>query len=226
MGADSGTSTEAIAPTSNLVMGLKIRGKPMEKIKGRWLNASTLESKEYTCFFCQRAIASYTGYICELEGGPYPSNANVYICYNCQNPTYFNVNKQYPAPAFGNPVEHLTKDISRLYEEARNCVGVNAFTASAMACRKILMHIAVDKSDKEGKSFKEYVDYLSGKYISSENKAWVDLIRNKGNEANHEIPLTSKEDAEQLIDFTEMLLKLIYEYPGKIPSKTPQTKKA
>jgi len=151
----------------------------------------------------------------------------IYICSYCDSPTYFTKDKdgsimQFPSPAYGNKVESLKEEIRHLYNESRNCMAVNAYTAAVMACRKILMHVAVDKGDKPNKSFREYVDYLSSKYISPENKPWVDFIRDKGNDANHEIPLTSKEDAEQLIDFTEMLLKLIYEYPSKIPGKAPQ----
>jgi hypothetical protein len=49
----------------------------------------------------------------------------------------------------------------------------------------------------------------------------VDHIRTKGNEATHEIVLMTKADAEELIAFTEMLLKFVYEFPAKVPSKKP-----
>ena len=45
----------------------------------------------------------------------------------------------------------------------------------------------------------------------------VDHIRKKGNEANHEIVLMEKEDAEDLLVFSEMLLKFIYEFPKRVP---------
>jgi len=43
----------------------------------------------------------------------------------------------------------------------------------------------------------------------------VDHIRTKGNEANHEIRLMGRQDAEELVTFVEMLLKFIYEFPSK-----------
>jgi hypothetical protein len=46
-------------------------------------------------------------------------------------------------------------------------------------------------------------------------KAWVDKIRNKGNEANHQIVLMGECDAKLLIALSEMLLKIVYEYPAK-----------
>ena len=45
----------------------------------------------------------------------------------------------------------------------------------------------------------------------------MDHIRKKGNEANHEIRLMKKADAEELISFSEMLLKFIYEFPQRVP---------
>jgi len=50
----------------------------------------------------------------------------------------------------------------------------------------------------------------------------VDHIRKKGNEANHEIILMDKKDAENLITFIEMLLKVIYDFPARIP-KPPKS---
>ena len=89
---------------------------------------------------------------------------------------------------------------------------MNAFTSSVLACRKILMHVAVDKGAKEGESFQFYVNYLDEEgYIPREGKAWIDEIRNKGNVATHEIILINKEDAEEILKFTELLLIMNYE---------------
>jgi len=44
----------------------------------------------------------------------------------------------------------------------------------------------------------------------------VDHIRQKGNEANHEIKVMTAQDARDLVSFLEMLLKFVYEFPAKI----------
>jgi hypothetical protein len=83
------------------------------------------------------------------------------------------------------------------------------------------MHIAVGRGAKEGKSFIDYVNYLSDNhYIPPDAKDWVDHIRRKGNEANHEIKIMTPDDAQDLISFIEMLLKIIYEFPANIRRKT------
>lgn len=82
----------------------------------------------------------------------------------------------------------------------------------------MLMNIAVEQGAKEGLKFIEYVNHLAEDgYIPPNGKGWVDHIRKKGNEATHEIALMGKGDAEELILFSEMLLKFIYEFPARVP---------
>jgi hypothetical protein len=115
----------------------------------------------------------------------------------------------------------LPADIAALYNEARNCMAVHSYTAAVLICRKLLMNIAVSQKAKENQAFIHYVDYLASQgYVPPNGRTWVDRIRTKGNEATHEIKLMSQPDAEELLSFTEMLLKFVYEFPGKL-STTP-----
>ncbi|OQW37393.1 MAG: hypothetical protein A4E19_13385 [Nitrospira sp. SG-bin1] len=82
------------------------------------------------------------------------------------------------------------------------------------------MHIAVAQGAKAGESFISYVEFLaSSGYVPPNGKGWVDHIRQKGNEASHEIKLMTADDATELISFCEMLLKFIYEFPNRVPVK-------
>ena len=81
------------------------------------------------------------------------------------------------------------------------------------------MNIAVDKGAAAGESFLQYIEYLDQEgYLPPDGKEWVDYIRKRGNEANHEIHLMNAEDAHALIDFVEMLLKFIYQFSEYGPS--------
>ena len=85
------------------------------------------------------------------------------------------------------------------------------------------MNIAVSKGAKEGLTFIEYVQFLAdNNFIPPDAKDWVDHIRQKGNEATHEIAIRSREEAEELISFIEMLLKIIYEFPANVRARTGQ----
>jgi len=143
----------------------------------------------------------------------------VYICSFCGKPTFFESNgKQFPGVAFGDTVDSLPPDVASLYNEARFSMTVNAFTSAVLTCRKLLMHLAVEKGAPAGGSFLDYVEYLAQKgYVPPDGKGWVDHIRKKGNEANHEIKIMLEADAKDLIQFSEMLLKFMYEFPAKVP---------
>ena len=130
--------------------------------------------------------------------------------------------KQYPGVAFGNSIEGIDDaSVKSLYEEARSCASVNAFTAAAMACRKILMNLAVAKGAKENLKFVQYVQFLSeNNFVPPDGKEWVKHIKDKGNDANHKIEIVSKEDGEGLLYFTEMLLTFIYAVPARFKKAT------
>ncbi len=190
-----------------------------------WSNSNSIVSKSYTCGYCGNSLVSNVGY----SGFGFNSNrpSFIYICHFCTRPTYFDPEgEQIPGKAYGNDVNEISeKGIQTLFQEARNATSANCYTAAILCCRKLLMHIAVSKGAKVGASFADYVEYLSNNnFVPPDAKIWVDHIRKKGNEANHEIVIMSPEDAKELIDFCEMLLKIIYEYPASIQKKYLQPK--
>jgi hypothetical protein len=176
---------------------------------------TTLEPRDYTCGYCGREVASALGH----AGG---GNHRIYICPRCAYPTFFShYGRQIPGIAAGDRVQHLPADVGQLYEEARQAFSVDAYTASVMASRKVLMNVAVAQGAVAGKTFKEYVDYLAAKgFVPPGGGDWVNHIRDKGNDANHEIPKMTKEDARELLDFLGMLLKFIYEFPARVRPAT------
>lgn len=183
----------------------------------RWNNLADMDSKGFQCGYCGNIIATEKGYF--PNNYLYGLEAWIYICPHCAKPTFFHGDSQYPEVAPGNEVNHVPDEVYSLYKEARNCIAVSAYTASVLICRKLLMNIAVSQGAKEGLRFIEYVDFLaSSGFVPPHGKGWVDHIRKKGNEATHEIIVMGHSDASDLISFSEMLLKFIYEFPAQIPS--------
>lgn len=174
-----------------------------------WQQVKVIQSKSYKCGYCGNPLASNTGYQGQI--------GNIYICHFCKKPTFIeSTGQQYPGAAIGNAVKHIPrKEVEDLFSEARSCYAISAYTSSVMCCRKLLMNIAVAEGAKEGKGFVDYVNYLeSNNYIPPNGKAWVEEIRKLGNNANHKISMKSQEEAEKILNFTEMLLRFIYEMPG------------
>jgi hypothetical protein len=186
----------------------------MDKLN--WTNIEGIPSKSYTCGYCGNPLASEKGWMARITGVN-QIVAFIYVCHFCSKPTFIDQdNKQWPGVTFGQVVNDIPdKSIQDLYEEARQTTGVGSYTAAVLSCRKLLMHIAVSKGAPAGHNFIKYVEYLADNhFVPPDAKEWVDLIRKKGNEANHEIVIMSKDDAEELLSFVEMLLKVIYEFPA------------
>jgi hypothetical protein len=117
-----------------------------------------------------------------------------------------------PGSHFGPEVEGLPEDVKSTYREARDCFRVSAFTACELLCRKILMHVAVDKGAKEGDKFEAYITFLESKgYVTPPMKDWVDLIRTNANKSTHRLAPPSREQTESTLMFTAELLRLVYE---------------
>jgi len=183
----------------------------------------------FVCGYCDHEVAAREGYSQMTgSGGGGSAVGYIYICPGCGKPSYFRVDtwpgSQTPAPRLGNAVTGLPPDIEAIYSEARQSTMVHAYTAVVLICRKLLMHVAVELGAPAGKSFVSYVEYLCNEnYVPRGSKGWVDEIRTKGNEANHELVLFKAADAEDLLNLCEMLLKLNYEFPARAAvSKAPE----
>jgi DNA-directed RNA polymerase subunit RPC12/RpoP len=181
-----------------------------------WYQSEPVQGVAYICAFCGNQVGALEHYR-RLD-----TNDCVYICATCQAPTSYWKGTLHPSPRFGRAVQGLPADIAALYDEARGCMSVPAHTGAVLLCRKILMHVAVEVGAGTGLKFIEYVEYLADQhYVPPNAKGWVDHIREKGNEATHEIVQMSKEEAEQLMSFTEVLLQLMYELPQRVPGAEP-----
>ncbi len=186
---------------------------------GNWANVQSLRSGRFNCGYCGASVASDRGYYFDFSGrgGDW---AYIRICPACLCPSFFVGNEQIPGAAFGRPIQPTPPDVGGLYDEARTCTAAGAYTAAVLAARKLLMHIAVNQGAEPGDSFMGYVEYLASHgFVPPHGRGWVDLIRTKGNEANHEIRLMNQADAEDILIFVEMLLTFIYEFPSRVPKQ-------
>jgi hypothetical protein len=182
-----------------------------------WINVVGIIPRPYTCGYCGNTVAPDRGYQASRHTQLGQEYSFIYICSGCRQPTWFDgAERQWPAPSWGARVAALPPDVNALYDEARRCMSVSAYTTAVMACRKMLMHIAVDRGANTDQSFRYYVDWLAEHhFVPPGGEGWVSQIRTIANEANHEIVLLTRDVAERLLSFVEMLLKFIYEFPAR-----------
>jgi hypothetical protein len=190
-----------------------------------WRGVVAFDSVEWVCHYCGNQVGSDKGYF--GRANVEVASLRIYICPRCKLPTVFSWDMQWhsPSAAPGRTVEHLPDLLATLYDEAKLAAGAGAHTASVMACRTILMYLAVEKKAETNKPFAYYVDYLEEhRYFSPETKKVADYIRKRGNAANHEIALMTDEDSDVMLFLVGHILEAIYDTVNRIPSGPWDTK--
>lgn len=181
-----------------------------------------VNAKNFICGFCGDKVSSDMGFRIgeNPDGSRILDGKGIFICPSCKAPTFFEpfYDRQHPGQKIGESIKNLEdKSIATLYDEARNSFAAGAYTGVVLLSRKMLMNLSVVFGAEEGNSFVYYVNFLEeNHYIPKSTRAWVDSIRSQGNEATHRIDLKTKEEAQMILKFIEMLLKIHFEYPQYI----------
>lgn len=200
-----------------------------------WNNTQSMSPRSYVCGHCGNKVAPERGLsgtavdYYNFERIEFP--ASLLLCVHCGMPTVFvsqddptEEPTQKPSPAYGDAIPNLPEKVEAIYDEARECMKVSAFTGVAMLCRALVAHVAVEKGAAANKSFQFYVQWLDGQhggkhFLPPEGAAWVDHIRDLGNDANHELVIIREHEARELIDFSSLLLRIVYDYPARMAKK-------
>jgi hypothetical protein len=185
-----------------------------------WWSALDVSPRNWQCSYCGNQVASNRGY----KNTTHPNNpsfAEILICGYCGAPSFFLSDGRYsPLAAPGEEVPHVPGDLAKLFREARDSAGQGAHTAAVMVCRKILMHVAVGAGADKNQQFVKYVQFLAAEgYLPPKGEEWIDYVRTRSNEANHEITLMDQHDSGALVGLVEMLLRFIYELPSLVPEQ-------
>lgn len=136
----------------------------------------------------------------------------------------FKIPNSRPSPEYVNP------EVSRIFKEGSDCLAIGAFDAAGTMFRKVLDAATREKtpepdSDEAVKpaSWKVYKDLrLRLDWLFENNKLDRSLeelsscIHQDGNDAAHDLTGIGKEEAEDLSDFADQVLRVIYTIPGQI----------
>lgn len=185
----------------------------LDGLKWRENNEAIDERVTWFCPNCENRVGGVRGWRL-LKEGQHSSSAPagwVAACNVCKFPTFICYGEQFPGIPFGRALDHLPADVEAIYNEARRCCSVNAYSAAVMLCRKLIMHLAHSLSDPEAPlgdlSFAKYIEWLeANQHIPKKGRVWVDWIRSRGNQENHELVRASSQEADRMISFVHALL--------------------
>lgn len=112
-------------------------------------------------------------------------------------------------PSFPEPIKNA-------YQEALSCFKSKAFTASAIMCRKTLEGICRVHDVNTGKLVSDLKKMKDKGIIETLLFEWAEALRISGNEAAHDVDVTiSRQDAKDIIEFTDALLEYVFTYRDK-----------
>lgn len=116
----------------------------------------------------------------------------------------------YPGPQRA-PIQGLPESVERAYEGAVRSFGATLYEPSALMCRRCLEAVCKHFS-AQGRDLNQRLDSLaSSGSIDPTLKSWAHGVRLLGNEAAHDVDaVVSKEDARDVLDFTEALLLSVF----------------
>ena len=117
------------------------------------------------------------------------------------------------------PLESLPDTVKMAYDQALKSFRASLFEPCVLMCRKCLEAVCKTFGVK-GRNLSERLTALSeANYIDDRLLNWAHAIRLLGNEAAHEIEVpVSKEDARDIIEFTEAILIYVFSLTKRFES--------
>lgn len=124
-----------------------------------------------------------------------------------------------------SPPEHLPQNIKAAFEEGATCIAVNCYNAGATMLRLCIDHatkVLLPEENKNGlnKQIRRNLGYrlpwlFDNRILPESLRELSACIKEDGNDGAHDGTL-SKEDAEDLLDFTFLLLERLYTEPERL----------
>ena len=132
----------------------------------------------------------------------------------------------FPSPPSFNAPRHTSPDVASFVRQAKENLP-ESWDASGMMSRKALEAALKEKlpgiNDKT--SLRDCIKKAAAQQVLTQALAeWADQIRLDGNSAAHDAQPFSREDAERLVVFTDLVLQYLYTLPGMLKEAQEKTK--
>lgn len=146
-------------------------------------------------------------------------------CPSCENCVLIQLQKDqygefysdriHPNPLPSPTDERIPEGIRRDLDEAKTCLSVGCCRACAVMSRRAIQTACIDNGISK-KNLEDQIDELKSKGIITEQiQKWAHSVRWVGNDAAHsENPDVTKDDAEDVLNLAEQIMKILYVMPA------------
>ena len=121
-----------------------------------------------------------------------------------------------PSP-LPNPTDNrINPTVIKDLDEAKLCLSVGAFRASAAMCRRAIQQACIQQGMDGKKDLEKQIDELqSNGIITSHISKWAHSCRFLGNDAAHpDHPEVTEKDATDVLNLAEQLMNILYVMPA------------
>lgn len=191
-------SFDVFCPTCNILVEVKTlcSGEDQDNLD---LNSSislidsNYEYREYTVGICSRCKSPFF-------------KQSIFLVYGSE---FVNLSEErilFPSPP-NTLLGNLPNSVDRAFTQASKCYKSGFYDASVLMCRRALEATCKSLGATGKNLFQKIVDLKNKGHIDLKLNEWADSVRMVGNKAAHEVEKAiSKEDAQDILDFTEALL--------------------
>ncbi len=118
---------------------------------------------------------------------------------------------QFPPPVKFKADQKWPDEPRRMYDEAAKAHAAGAYTAAAMACRKLISVVAVTHGAKDGDTFNTHIDHIIATFFNSDRyKPKINAMKKIGTDANHKIEFVTEEQSATALTTGREMLNTIF----------------
>jgi hypothetical protein len=171
----------------------------------------------YVTFICGNCQAGLMVLFARAQASNYNSPGN---CPRDPSQEGFLLIERYPEPKPSKAPDHVPDGIAVYFIEASDGLKRAAHTSSGMMSRKVIDVSTKRQLGKESGKYRDNrnrIDALADSgAITRDLQDWAHHVRLGGNDAAHDDDPFTKEEAEDLLSFTELYLTYVYSLPGRL----------
>ncbi|MCG7388710.1 DUF4145 domain-containing protein [Pantoea sp. ACRSB] len=134
----------------------------------------------------------------------------------------YELNQIYPSPQHHSAPDNTPKRAAEFFIESKDNLQRQRYDTAVMICRKVLdiatRQLLGDKSNRE--TLVQRITMLHAQNLITEQmKDWAHIVRIDSNGAVHSDEIFTKEEAEEIIGFTEVFLIYSFTLPAMVEAK-------